>query len=489
MKNKPNFVIIMPDQHRADVLGCAGTPVKTPNIDKLAEEGVRFQNAFTQSPLCVPTRAAFLVGRYVHETKTYTNKNYIHESNPELIKWSYLKKLQEKGYFNVDIGKMHLVKHFGYDALHKAGDKDLKIIDHVENHYSKMYELGFDECHEVCGKMETAYVGSCYMDALKKENLLETYHQWAMKYPIIYAEPIPLPKELYIDYFVGDLAVKWINDYAQSPKSDNPFCLLVGFPGPHDPFDCVEEYRKLYDSEDIKLEEEAFKEAERPLPRYVSNSRIISRSKFLTKDYVKRSKAAYYANVTLIDEKVGEIRRALEENDLLDNTWIIYTSDHGEQLGDHKLFMKFVFYRSSVQVPLIIRPPKGMEGKIVQNDVELLDITTTLYDLLNINTPPNHRGKSLLPFLKEKGVDENYKHKEIIISQVSNYAMGVTEDWKFVVDSSTGKLLELYDRNNDFYENNNLSHTDEGQKIGNELYQRYFEDLIPKVEVKEGMGL
>jgi len=97
MKDKPNFVIIMPDQHRADVLGCAGTPVKTPNIDRLASEGVRFTKAFTQSPLCVPARASFLVGRYVHETGAYTNKNFIHETNPEMIKWSFLNILKEHG--------------------------------------------------------------------------------------------------------------------------------------------------------------------------------------------------------------------------------------------------------------------------------------------------------------------------------------------------------------------------------------------------------
>jgi len=251
----------------------------------------------------------------------------------------------------------------------------------------------------------------------------------------------------------------------------------------------VEEYSKLYNPEDIKLDEEALKDPERPFPRYISNSRTISRSKFLTNDYIKKSKAAYYANVTLIDEKVGEIRKALEKNGLLDNTWIIYTSDHGEQLGDHKLFMKFVFYHSSVEVPLIIRPPDGMKGKVIESDVELIDIPATLLDILKIKLPSENRGKSLMPFITGTQSDQIYKHKDLIISQVGNYAMGVTKDWKFVVDISTGKLLELYDRKNDFYENNNLGHTVEGKKIGNELYQKYLEKLIPKVKVAEGLGL
>jgi arylsulfatase len=489
MKDKPNFVIIMPDQHRADILGCAGTPVQTPNIDRLALEGVRFTKAFTQSPLCVPARASFLVGRYVHETGAYTNKHFIHESNPEMIKWSFLNLLKEHGYINIDIGKMHLVRHYGYDALKKAGDKDLKIIDHVKNHYPKMYELGFTECQEVCGKMEGTYVGSSYTEALERHNLLGIYHQWAMKYPIILAEPIPLPKEFFIDWFVGDLAVKWIENYVNGPESGKPFCLFVGIPGPHDPFDCVEDYSKLYNPDDIKLDKDALKEPERPFPRYITNSRTISRSKFLTDDYIKKSKAAYYANVTLIDEKVGDIRKALEKNGLLDNTWIIYTSDHGEQLGDHKLFMKFVFYRSSVEVPLIIRPPNGMKAKIVNEDVELIDIPTTLFDILNINLPPEHRGKSLLSFINNDHLSEDYNHKDLIISQVGNFAMGVTKEWKFVVDSSSGKLLELYDRKNDFYENNNLRNTTEGKKIGNELYQKYLERIIPKVNIEEGLGL
>ena len=237
------------------------------------------------------------------------------------------------------------------------------------------------------------------------------------------------------------------------------------------------------------LDEKELIEPERPFPRYILNSRTISRSKFVTNDYIKRSKAAYYANVTLIDEKVGEIRKALEKNGLLDNTWIIYTSDHGEQLGDHKLFMKFVFYRSSVEVPLIIRPPNGMKGKIIDKEVELIDIPATLLDILNINLPPEHHGKSLMPFINNDHASENYTHKDLIISQVGNFAMGVTKEWKFVVDSATGKLLELYDRKNDFYENNNLRNTPEGKKIGNELYQKYLEEIIPKVKIEEGLGL
>jgi arylsulfatase A-like enzyme len=151
--------------------------------------------------------------------------------------------------------------------------------------------------------------------------------------------------------------------------------------------------------------------------------------------------------------------------------------------------MKFVFYRASVEVPLVIRPPNGMKGKIIESDVELIDIPATLLDILNINLPSEHRGKSLMPFITKDRSDQDYKHKDLIISQVSNYTMGVTNEWKFVVDSSTGKLLELYDRKNDFYENNNLRNAPEGKKIGNELYQKYLEKIIPKVKIKEGLGL
>lgn len=489
MSKKPNFIIIMPDQHRADILGCAGMPVKTPNLDRLAAEGVRFANTFTQSPLCVPARASFLVGRYVHETKVYNNKIFLHESNPEMLKTSFLNILKDSGYETVDIGKMHFVRHTGKGHGARIEGKDLRHVDHVKNHLPEMKEMGFTEVQEVCGKMECFGVGSAYTDALKENNLYEDFVNHIIKFPIKYADPMPLPEKYYIDSFVGDMAINWLENYNNDSGSKNPFCLFIGIPGPHDPFDCIKEYVDLYNPEEIKLTKEELQVPKRPLPRYVSLSRNISSSKTVTDEYIQKCRAAYFGNVTLIDKKVGQIRDVLEKNGLLNNTWIIYTSDHGEQLGDHKLFMKFVFYRSAVQIPLIIRPPDGMKGKVIEQDVELIDIPATLLEILNISLPSEHRGKSLLPFIIDKKSTEDYHHKNLIISQVGNYAMGVTKDWKFVVDSSSGKLLELYNRKNDYYENDNLVRTDEGKKIGEDLYKTYLEGIIPKVKTKKGINL
>jgi len=482
MADKPNFIIIMPDQHRADILGCAGTPVKTPNLDRLALEGIRFTNAITQSPLCVPTRASMLTGRYVHETEVYGNHVFLHETHPGMIKTSFLNILKENGYETVDVGKMHYVRHKAGHGKRIEG-KDFSQLDHVKNQVSKMKEIGFTEVQEVSGKMGSFSVGSIYTDALKENNLLDKLKQHIAKFPMIYSDPMPLPEEFYIDSFVGNLAIKWLENYANNNDSKKSFCLFMGFPGPHDPFDCIKEYRDLYNPEDIELNEEELKEPKRPFPFYVTLSRSISRSKFITKEYIQKCRAAYFANVTLIDKKIGQLRDVLEKAGLLENTWIIYTSDHGEQLGDHKLFMKFVFYRSSVNVPLIIRPPNGMKGKIIEQDVELIDIPATIFDILNIKLPPNHRGKSLMPFVNKDTLIEKYQHKEFCLSQVGGYAMGATNKWKFVVDVATGKLLELYDRNNDYYENNNLAKTLEGKEIGAKLYHEYLEKIIPKVKI------
>lgn len=484
MSQKPNFIIIMPDQHRADILACAGKQVKAPNLDRLASEGVRFENTFTQSPLCVPARASFQTGRYVHETYCNTNKTFIHENCPQWIDATFLNILQKHGYYNVDIGKMHLVSHKNaYDATRRVGDQKAELVDHVKHYDSKLMELGFDEVEVVCGKMESAKVGSIYTDTLKEHGLLKTYQEWLRKYPIVNAEPMPVPKEYYIDYFVGDLAVNWLNNYIEDSEHDNPFCLFVGFPGPHDPFDCVEEYTKKYDPNAIEVKDEEIQLPDRPCPPYSFVSKGVSRSRSVTKEFIQECRAKYYGNVTMIDEKVGELIEILENNDLLDNTWIIYTSDHGEQLGGHKLFMKFVFYRSSVQVPLIIRPPKGMKEKIISEDVELIDIPATILDILNLELPSGHKGKSLLPLIS--GENEGVQHKEICISQVFNYIMGVTENWKVVYDITNGKLLELYNRNEDFYENNNLKNTPKGKEVGSQLYEKYFKDIVEQSEFEK----
>jgi choline-sulfatase len=467
----------MPDQHRADILGCAGKQVKTPNLDRLASEGVRFTNTFTQSPLCVPARASFQTGRYVHETHCNSNKTFIHEHCPEMIDTTFLNILQENGYYNVDMGKMHLVSHENaYDAARRVGDQKTKIIDHVKHYNSKLKELGFDEVETVCGKMESAKVGSIYTDTLKKHGLLKIYQEWLRKYPIINAEPMPIPKEYYIDYFVGDLAIDWLKKYVENNEKNQPFCFFVGFPGPHDPFDCVEEYTQLYDPDAIDIKKEEIIMPDRPVPLYNLVSKGVSRSRSVTKEFIKECRAKYYGNVTLIDEKVGELIDILEENRLLDNTWIIYTSDHGEQLGGHKLFMKFVFYRSSVQIPLIIRPPKGIKKKIINDDIELIDVAATLFDILNLDLPSEHKGKSLLPFILE--TYNGSQHKEICISQVFTYIMGVTKEWKCVFDITSGKLLELYNRADDFYENNNLANTKNGKDIGEKLFEKYFKNII-----------
>jgi arylsulfatase len=484
MTDKPNFLIIMPDQHRHDILGCAGKQVKTPHLDRLASEGVRFVNTFTQSPLCVPARASFQTGKYVHETHCSTNKTFIHENCPEWINDTFLNILQRNGYYNVDMGKMHLIAHQdNYDATRRVGDQNPKIIDHVKYYNSKLKELGFDEIETVCGKMESTRVGSIYTDKLKEKDLLDTYQMWLRKYPIINAEPIPLPREYYIDYFVGDLATNWLKRYIKKPENNKPFCLFVGFPGPHDPFDCIEEYTKLYDPDTIEVKDEEMRRPDRPIPPYSLVSKGVSRSNKVTKEFIQDCRAKYYGNVTLIDEKVGELVKVLEDNDLLDDTWIIYTSDHGEQLGGHKLFMKFVFYRSSVQVPLIIRPPKGIESRIVEQDVELIDIPATLLDIVGIDIPESHRGKSFLPLIFDKNT-KDYQHKELCISQVFNYIMGVNKEWKFVFNISNGKLLELYNRSEDFYENHNLANEEEGKRTGKYLLDKYFNHIIPNSEFK-----
>ncbi|MFB6089383.1 MAG: sulfatase [Candidatus Aenigmatarchaeota archaeon] len=479
MGKKPNFIVIMPDQHRADILGCAGKQVRTPNLDRLASEGVRFSNTFSQSPLCVPSRASFMTGCYVHTTHCNTNKTFCHENCPELIDESLLKILKRQGYYNVDKGKLHLVDHKGaYSAARRVGEQHPELKDHVKNYDPKVKEFGFDECDVVCGKMESTRVGSLFTDKLKEKGLLDIYQQWLKKYPIINAEPMPVPKEYYIDYFVGDLAVKWLKDFTNSEKKNDPFFLFVGFPGPHDPFDCVEEYVKEYDPNSIEINDEEIQLPDRPIAPYNMVSKGVSRSSKVTKEFIKDCRAKYYGNVTLIDEKVGELTQILEDKGLLENTWIIYTSDHGEQLGGHKLFMKFVFYRSSVQVPLIIRPPKGMEGKVIEDDVELIDVPATILDILGLPLPAQHKGKSLMPFIE--GNDNVYHHKDLCISQVFNYIMGVDKDWKFVFDITNGKLVELYNRKEDFYENNNLRKTSEGKKIGQKLYEKYFKEIISK---------
>jgi len=231
MPSPPNIVVVMADQHRGDALGCAGdVGAHTPNLDRLASEGLRFARTTCQGPLCMPARASFLTEQYVRDHGVYTNWAEVDPSVP-----TYVGALRDAGYHTVQLGKSHLYR-------------DDREAAHTDEHAPRLHALGFTEVHETGDKFATQ-IPNRYTDHLASRGLLEAYAQHirdrsyqgenesgrgaTKRVPMWDATPSPLPLDSYIDAWQGEQAVRWIEGYDR----DEPFFAFIGFPGPHDPWD------------------------------------------------------------------------------------------------------------------------------------------------------------------------------------------------------------------------------------------------------------
>ncbi|MGH7010652.1 MAG: sulfatase-like hydrolase/transferase, partial [Caulobacteraceae bacterium] len=371
MARRPNIVLLMSDQHQAGMMGCAGDSfAPTPNIDRLAAAGTVFERAYCQGPLCMPARASLATELYVRDHGVFENASIIPSGTA-----TFMQRLSESGYHTAEIGKMHLWVH-GRTQVQDAAEMA-----------PWLRELGFAEPIETVGKLASARYRTPFTTYLEKKGLLEPYREYIRSQqhgggpiPQWDARPGPLDGPDYIDTWHGERTADWIRAY----DSDRPFFLWVGFPGPHDPYDAP---RSAIDR---------LANASVPMPRSLQRPRVphdgplkvflelflaYSDSAHMTEAAIGPMRRAYYANLALIDEAVGRIVEALEETGRLDDTWIIYTSDHGDLMGEHRMIAKMVFYEPSVRVPLVVRPPGGIAPLRVATPVQLMDLAATFREI------------------------------------------------------------------------------------------------------------
>ena len=373
------------------MMGCAGDPsVRTPALDALASEGVRFSRVSCQGPLCMPSRASFMTERYVRDHGVYTNWAEIGTDSP-----TYAWALREAGYHTSLLGKAHLYL-----------DEKLTVA-HIDEMAGRLEALGFAEVFETGDKF-AGKVPNRYTDFLADRGLLDAYRkhiadrsyqgenedgQNATKcVPMWDSTPMPLPLDAYVDTWHGHEAVTWIERYDRP----EPFFLFVGFPGPHDPWDAPVEAVQRYGEVDISMPRSTRRPTVDGTGRYSAllNSFLwVSDSETMTDDAIRGMRRSYAADITVIDSAVGSMVDALDRRGLLDDTWIVYTSDHGEMAGSHGLMSKCVLYEGAVRVPLIIRPPGGCEPRVVESLVEQLDVPATLRDDRGWRRHPPERGE------------------------------------------------------------------------------------------------
>ena len=446
----PNIVLVMSDQHRADMMGCAGdSSVISPTLDRLAAEGTRFSRVSCQGPLCMPARASFMTERYVRDHGVYTNWAEIPPESP-----TYVRALQEAGYHTAMLGKAHLYR-----------DEDLPA-KHIDELADRLTALGFDEVFETGDKF-VPKIPTRYTDYLAGRGLLDAYmgHIGERAYqgenetgqnatksvPMWDSTPMPIPLDAYVDSWHGEQARRWIESYDRS----KPFFLFVGFPGPHDPWDAPQEAVDRYAGVDISMPSSTTRPSNDGTGRYgdlLNAFQWLSDSDTMTADAIRGMRRSYAADITVIDDAVGRVVDALGRTDRLADTWVIYTSDHGEMGGNHSMLSKCVLYRQTVKVPLIIRPPGGGPAGVEDSLVEHFDVSATVRAIAGAADIPDSEGRSLLGAVEGRGLEP----RPVSVSENWGFAAFETDRYKLVVDEDALSPCQLFDLVEDPAEDHNL---------------------------------
>lgn len=471
---KPNILWICTDQQRWDTLGSYGNEwVHTPNIDRLARGGVQFDQAICQSPVCTPSRSSFLTGRYPRTTRCRANGQSI-PGDEKLIS----RLLADEGYTCGLSGKLHL------SVCHPdiTTGSERRIDDGFHQFFWSHHPMPEWSTNE-------------YIQWLKLKG--KTYHT-PNREDCKYVQT-GMPAE---DHQTTWCAEKAIQFFETAASSTHPWFFICNMFDPHHPFDPPKNYIDRYLD---RLDEI-------PLPNYVDGElenkpvyqRIDRDGAYGMKGYLPASqmtdrdhrmlRAAYWAMVDLIDEQVGRMLDALERSGQLENTIVIFMSDHGETLGDHGFYLKGShFYECSVRVPLIVSWPGTIQGGRRTNTlVELTDLAPTLLDAAGIDLYEGMQGQSLWPYLSGQ-IPEDTVHREDVYCEAYN-ASSVYEDpngtWATMVRTQTHKLVryhkgetcELYDLAQDPNETRNVYNDPEYLEIKLELLERLCDRMAGTVD-------
>ncbi len=440
-----NFLLLMDDEHTQKMMGCYGHPlVKTPNLDALAASGVRFENAYTNCPICAPARASFATGKYVHEIGTWDNA-HPYEGYPP----SWAHRLQESGVRTVSVGKLH--------------------------YRNAEVPVGFDE-QIIPLHLPKGGIGDV-SSAVRDDKGLPP-----RKNPQWMAELIGPGDSKYITYDtnVTDLACEWI---ARQAKEDDgcPWALFVSLTCPHFPFIGPPEFYELYPLEDIPLP--------KPHPSgsydwhpWIAALHECAPYDVYFDDHKRRvALACYFAMVSFVDSNVGKIMKTLEDSGLKDNTRVLFTSDHGDNLGERGLWGKSTMYEESVAVPLIVSAPDIPEGMVSRTPVSLIDLFPAALDCageLGNDEEKRLHGDSLFRLANEPDDIEREIFSEFH-ALGARTGMFMIRHGRYKYIHYVGYAPELFDLENDPEERRDLSGSPAHQSILGELEARLMRILDP----------
>ena len=416
-----NVLVVMSDQHNPKVLGCAGHPiVRTPNLDALAASGTRFTSAYTNSPICVPARAAWATGRYVHETGCWDNATAYEGEPPG---WGHA--LQAAGVRVESIGKLHY--------------RNADAPTGFDRQLNPMHLAG--GIGQVWGSVRNP------LPVRKGAELLVS---WSGPGESDYTR---------YDRATTDLTCDWLAERGESP--DEPWVLYVGLVAPHHPWIAPQEFFDLYDPstlERAKLHPDDGYERHPWVQAYSDMlSGLDSKN---TEEERQRCTAAYYGLVSYMDHNVGRIVDALEAAGLRDDTLIVYTTDHGDTLGSRGLWGKTVLYQESAGIPLIVSGPAVPSGELRDTPVSHVDGYQTILGAAGVEPAPgddaDRPGRSWVDLANEPDDPERVAFAEYHAMGASSAAFLVRKG-RYKLHHYLGYEPELFDLEADPEETTNLA--------------------------------
>lgn len=372
--SKPHIIFIMADQHRGDALGCMGNKsVLSPHIDQLASEGTLFISGYSSTPSSTPARAGLLTGLspWHHGMLGYGEV-------AETYRYEMPRMLRELGYYTMGIGKMHWSPQSNLHGFHAT------LLDESGRIESKDFISDYRKWFQI---------------QAPGADPDKTGIGWNDHGSGVYQ----LDERLHPTAWTGKTACEVIRNY----DSDKPLFLKVSFARPHSPYDPPKRYLDKYEGVEIPKPDKGDwcgKYAQLKTPEEVSSDAPFAN---LGDEYACKSRKHYYANITFIDDQVGEIIRVLKEKGMYDNALICFTADHGDMLGDHYHWRKTYPYEGSSHIPYVVKWPKSL-GKIIpcgtkiEQPVELRDFLPTFIDIAGGTIPSDMDGHSLLPLVQTK---------------------------------------------------------------------------------------
>ncbi|WZL82323.1 sulfatase-like hydrolase/transferase [Vallitaleaceae bacterium 9-2] len=470
MKKKPNILFIMTDEQKFDAIGYRNPEVITPHLDALAKQSINFSNAYTTNPSCIPARAAIFTGRYPSQNGASGYMTPLNENET-----TFMKLLQDGGYHTAVVGKQHFWKSavdrgYDYEDIVDEHEPPEVIFDQITDDYFGL------PAHRTTADRVSSYVQFLYDSGFTRGEQL--YREVNAKgiYEFFGDE------KYYVDSYVGDRGLEWIEE---KRPTDQPWFMTLSFPGPHMPFDGLGlPDDALYEDMDMSLPTTSVQDLFTKPPHFLDIVKKYGKVDLenqtspdgFTDEELRLLKRAYYANMTLIDRKIGAVIEKLKALDLYDDTLILFTSDHGDFLGDFGVASKAQYCSEALlRIPFLMKPPiKDFAGYEEKSFISSVEIAATCLKAAEIPIPKNISTRSLTSFYTEP---QTVKRWSRIYLEARDIRSIRDERFKFVyyMNRSYG---ELYDLAIDPEEKYNLWDNGRYSKVKKEMRLKLMDKLI-----------